>query len=175
VAVALSFLMAATLAGLLLLLPVTFDGVVVIIVLGFLWFGLFFMSYPLQRRFARSLDLRRPGISLVGGILVVPLTKEAVLRFNLDEPHELRFGWCEHVLTSVGSPTKNTRAVWTHATVSQTGRELFLIAEDAIREAQSAGWPESPDASKPATPRVRLWASDLVELVEAIKSLAPAH
>jgi hypothetical protein len=70
VAFALAALLAAALAGLFVLLKVNFGGTVIIIVFGVLWFGLFFLSYPLQRRYARSFDLRRPGIRLAGGVLV---------------------------------------------------------------------------------------------------------
>jgi hypothetical protein len=170
-AVVVSALAASTLVGVPLLLShATFDGAVVITVFGSLWFGLFFLSYPLQRRYARARDSRRPCISLADGILTVPVAKDSAPRFNLDEPHELTFGWCEHVMVSAGGPTGRTRAVWTHATLSQAGRRLFLIAEDSIREARSAGWPKTPDGSTPTTPRVRLWAGDLVALVEALRA-----
>jgi hypothetical protein len=149
---------------------VGFDGFWVVFLFALLWFGLFFLSYPLQRRYARSRDLRRPCISFVEGILTVPPAAESVLNFNLDEPHELRLGWCEQVMTSAGGPTGNTRAVWTHALLSQGGRGLLLIAEDSVREAQSAGWPKTPDASTASTPRVRLWACDLVPLAEAMRA-----
>ena len=54
VAFALAALLAAALAGLFVLLKVNFGGTVIIIVFGVLWFGLFFLSYPLQRRYARG-------------------------------------------------------------------------------------------------------------------------
>jgi hypothetical protein len=169
VAVVVSALTASALVGLLLLLlsPAAFDGAVVIIVFSFLWLGFFFLSYPLQRRYARALDMRRPGISLADGILKVPVTEDSTLHFNLVEPHDLTFGWWEHVSVSAGGPTSRTRAVWTHATLSQNGQQLFLIAEDSIRKAQSTGWPKTPDASTQTMPRVQLWAGDLVALVEA--------
>lgn len=62
VAVILALLLAGTLTGLLMLLS-SLDGAPVVVVFGLFWFGLFFLSYPLQRRYARSRDLRRPGIS----------------------------------------------------------------------------------------------------------------
>ncbi|MGB8506997.1 MAG: hypothetical protein WCD76_01200 [Pyrinomonadaceae bacterium] len=167
-AVVFALLLAFAFSGLLLLL-VNIDGVVIIILFGFILFGLFFLSYPLQRRYARSLDLRRPCVSLAGGILTVPLAEDTVLHFKLDEPHELIYGWWEFVMVSTG-PTSRTRAVWTHATLSQTGQQLYFIAEDSIREAQSAGWPKTPDSSTPTMPRVRLWASDLVALVKAVRA-----
>jgi hypothetical protein len=170
IAAVLAVLSVLALGGLLMWLKVGFDGVWFIFLFGLLWFGLFFLSYPTQRRYARSRDLQRPGITFVDGKLTVPVAQDFILHFNLDEPHELLFGWYEQVMTSAGAPTKNSRAVWTHAMLSQAGRELFLIAEDAVREAQSAGWPKTPDASTPTMPRVQLWASDLVELVEAIRS-----
>lgn len=168
-AVAGSSLIAAASAGSLLLLPVNVDGTVVIIAFGILWFGIFFLSYPLQRRYARSLDLRRPGIGFVKGVLVVHVTNSSTLHFNLSEPHELKFGWWEYVTVSTG-PTGRSRAVWTHATLSQAGRQMFLIAEDSVREAQAAAWPKTPDSSTPVMPRVSLWASDLVALVDAIRA-----
>jgi hypothetical protein len=56
--------LAAALVGLLVLLKVNGNGAVIIFVFGLLWFGFFFLSYPLQRRYARSFDLRRPRIRL---------------------------------------------------------------------------------------------------------------
>lgn len=170
IAALLAVLSAAALGSLLMWLKVDFDGFWFIFLSGFLWFGFFFLSYPLQRRYARSRDLRHPGINFVDGKLTVPVTQDFILHFDLDETHELLFGWYDQVMTSAGGPTTNSRAVWTHAVLMQGGQELFLIAEDAIREAQSAGWPKRPDASTPAMPRVQLWASDLVELVEAARS-----
>ena len=169
IAAMLAVLSVIALGGLLMWLQFDFDGFWFIFLFGFLWFGFFFLSYPTQRRYARSRDLRHPGINFVGGKLTVPLTGDFILHFDLDETHELLFGWYEQVMTSAGGPTKNSRAVWTHAVLSQAGQELFLIAEDAVREAQSAGWPKTPDASTPTMPRVQLWASDLVELVEAVR------
>lgn len=163
---------AAALVGLVTWLEVELDGMWVILLFGLLWFGLFFLSYPLQRRCARSRDLRRPGISLMDGVLFVPVTEDSMLRFKLDEPHELMFGWYEHVMTSAGGATKNSRAVWTHAVLSQAGQGVYLIAEDAVREAQSAGWPKRTVSAAPAMPRVSLWASDLVALLEVIRKRA---
>ena len=170
IAALLSVLSMVALGGLLMWLKVDFDGFWYIFLFGLLWFGLFFLSYPLQRRYARSRDLRRPGINFVNGKLTVPVAQDFILHFNLDETHELLYGWYEQVMTSAGGATSNSRAVWTHAVLSQAGQELFFIAEDSIREAQSAGWPKTPDASTPTMPRVQLWASDLVELVEAMRS-----
>lgn len=170
IAALLSVLSVVALGGLLMWLKFDFDGFWFIFLFGLLWFGLFFLSYPLQRRYARSRDLRRPGISFVDGKLTVPVAHDFILHFNLDETHGLLFGWYEHVMTSTGGPTKSSRAVWTHTVLSQAGQQLFLIAEDSIREAQSAGWPKTPDASTPTMPRVQLWASDLVALVEAVRA-----
>lgn len=170
IAALLAVLSVIALGGLLTWLKVEFDGFWFIFLFGLLWFGFFFLSYPSQRRYARSRDLRRPGINFVNGKLTVPVSQDFILHFNLDETHELLFGWYEHVMTSAGGPTSNSRAVWTHAMLSQAGQELFLIAEDSIREAQSADWPKTLDASTPTMPRVQLWASDLVELVAAIRS-----
>ncbi len=157
-------------AGLLTLTHVEVDGVWIIFLFGLFWFGLFFLSYPLQRRYARSRDLRRPGISLNGGVLSVPLEKNSTLHFNLGEPHELAFGWYEHVMTSVSYQGTHTRGVWTHAMLAQNGQGLYLIAEDSIREAQSAGWPKSTVPATPTMPRVSLWASDLVALVDVLRT-----
>lgn len=170
IAALLSVLSVIALGGLLMWLRVDFDGFWFIFLFGFLWFGFFFLSYPWQRGYARSRDLRRPGINFVNGKLTVPVAQDFILHFDLDETHELLFGWYEQVMTSAGGPTKSSRAVWTHAVLSQAGHELFLIAEDSIREAQSTGWPKTPDASTPTMPRAQLWASDLVELVEAIRA-----
>ncbi len=168
-----ALLLAVALSGLLLLLP-NINGVVVIIAFGTLWFGLFFLSLPRQKIYARSRDVRRqqPGISLTGDALAVPVTKNSTLHFKLGEPHELMYGWCEHVMTSSGGPTSRTRAVWTHAMLSQAGQHLYLIAEDSIREAQVANWPPAKSSEIHEYVTVRLWASDLVTLVEALRARA---
>ncbi|MBC7931373.1 MAG: hypothetical protein H7Z38_12495 [Rubrivivax sp.] len=169
-----SLLLAAALVGLLLVLPVNVDGAVVIIVFGFLWFGLFFLSYPLQRRYARALDLRRPGISLTDGLLTIPLNDDRTLRFKLEEPHELTFGWFEVVTRTPGGPVNYTRGFMTYAILSQAGQQLFLKAEESCREAKAAGWPNSTYSATPAL-SVRLWASDLVALVEAVRAHVRFH
>jgi hypothetical protein len=172
-----SLLLAAALAGLLLLLPVNINGVIVILVFGLLWFGFFFFSLHWQRRYARSLDLRRPGIRLAAGLLTIPVTNDLTLHFKLDEPHELIFGWYEVVIKSTGGPTTNTRGLMTYAILAQAGQQLFLKAEDSVREAKMAGWPNSTSSMTPEH-SVRLWANDLVALVEAITSAptrATAH
>jgi hypothetical protein len=169
----LSFLSAAALAGLLLLRPAATDGTWVVLVFAVLWPGLFFLSLPWQKRYARALDLRRPGARLVGGLLTIPLADDTTICFDLDERHGLIYGWFEAVTKSTGGPTTNTRGLMTYAILSQAGQELFLEAEDSVRQAQSGGW---PNRTSPTTPdrRVRLWAGDLVALVEAVRSHAPA-
>ncbi|HZH30078.1 MAG TPA: hypothetical protein VEY11_04900 [Pyrinomonadaceae bacterium] len=163
-------LLVGALFALLSWLEVEVDGFWIIFLFGLLWFALFFLSYPLQRRYARSRDLRRPGISFIDGRLAVPVAQGSTMHFKLDEPHELVFGWWEHVMTSASYQGAHTRAVWTHARLTQAGQQLFLIAEDAVREAQSAGWPKTPDSSTPTMPCANLWASDLVVLVEAMRA-----
>ena len=168
-AVIVSFLLATALAASLLLVPVNINGAVVIIVFGFLWFSLFFLSLSWQRRSARSLDLRRSGISLVDDSLTIPVSDERTLHFKLDESHELIFGWFEVLIKSTGGPTTNTRAVMTYAILSQAGQQLFLKAEDSVREAQASGWPNATSSVTPAL-NVRLWASDLVVLVDTMRA-----
>ena len=170
---AVSLLTAAALAGLLLLLPYVVAGAWVVLAFGGLLFGLFFLSLPWQKRYARSFDLRRPGAHLAGGLLTVPLSDDNTMRFDLGEPYELTYGWFEVVTRSGGGPTTNTRGFMTYAILSQAGHELFLQAEDSVREAQSAGW---PNRTSPTTPAqcVRLWACDLVTLVEDVRSHAPS-
>ncbi|HEY9285062.1 MAG TPA: hypothetical protein VIP46_16540 [Pyrinomonadaceae bacterium] len=172
-AVALSLLTAAALTGLLLLLTPAIDGAWVVIVFAALLFGLFFLSLPWQRRCARSFDLRRPGARLDGGLLAVPVADDTTMLFDLGEPHELTYGWFEVITRGGGGPTSNTRGLMTYAILSQAGRELFLQAEDSIREAQTVGWPNRTSATTPDR-RVRLWASDLVTLIEAVRLHAPA-
>ncbi|HEX8557503.1 MAG TPA: hypothetical protein VF668_05350 [Pyrinomonadaceae bacterium] len=167
-----TLLAAAALAGLLLLPPGVPDGAWVFIIFAVLWFGLFFLSLPLQRRYTRALDARRPGARLAGGRLSVPLAGGEEFSFDLREPHALTFGWYEVVIKSTGGPTSNTRALMTYAILSQGGRELFLQAEESVSEAQSAGWPHKTSPNTPEL-RVRLWAGDLVTLVEALRSHAP--
>ncbi len=166
-----SLMLASALTGLLLLLPVNVDGAVVIIGFSILWFGLFFLSYPRQRRYARSLDLRRPGIILADCLLTIPVTDARALHFKLDEPHELIFGWFEVVTKSTGGPTSYSRGFMTYAILSQAGQHLFLKAEDSVREAQGAGWPNSTYTVTPNL-SVRLWASDLVVLFESVRERA---
>lgn len=162
-------LSAAALAGLLALLEARRDGTLVVVACGLLWFGLFFLSYPLQRRYARARDLRRPGIRLDDGVLAVPLTDGSKLRFQLDEPHELSYGWWETLVTNVTGPTLHVRVVVTYATLAQAGRRLFLLAEDSNREAKKAGWLRAPSAP-PSRPDLRLWAEDIVALVERMRN-----
>jgi hypothetical protein len=167
-AVFVSLLLAVGLSALLLLLS-SINGAVLVMILGVLWFGFFFFSLPWQKRYARSLDLRRPGVSLMDGLLTIPVTGDLTLRFKLDEPHELMFGWFEVVIKSTGGPTTNTRSLMTYAILSQAGQQLFLKAEDSVGEARMAAWPNSTSSTTPDH-SVRLWASDLVLLIEAIRA-----
>jgi hypothetical protein len=164
-----SALLAAALSGLLVLSSIKVDGTWVVIVFGLLWGSSFFLSVPRQRRCARALDLRRPGICLADGVLAVPLSDDTMVRFILDEPHELKFGWSEAVVTTVAAPTTHTRSVMTYATLSQAGQHLFLKAEESVRAAQIAGWQKSEGLPQSKI-AVRLWANDLVALVEAMRS-----
>lgn len=168
-AVVVSALLAAAFSGLLILSLTGVGGTWVVIMFGLLWGGGFFLSVPWQRRCARALDLRRPGMRLAGGVLAVPLSDDTTLSFMLDEPYELRFGWSEAVTTTVAAPTTHTRTVTVYATLSQAGRHLFLKAEDSARPAQAAGWQKS-EGLPPAETAVRLWADDLVALVEAMRT-----
>lgn len=165
-----SLLLAAACCGLLMLLVRTISGTAVLIVLHFLWWGFFFSSFLWHKRLVRSLDLRRPGIRLVEGILEVPLKGDSTLRFNLDEPNELSFGWCTSQVPTAAAPMMHTRVYLTYATLSQKGTQLFLLAEESVREAQAAGWPES-EKPQPVLPEVRLWANDLVRLIDALRRL----
>jgi hypothetical protein len=167
-AAAVSLLTAAALTGLLLLLPPFLGGAWVVLTFGVILFGLFFLSLPWQKRHARSFDLRRPGARLDGGLLTVPTSDAAAICFDLNAPHELTYGWFEVITPGGGGPTTNTRGLMTYAILSQAGRELFLRAEDSVREAQSAGWPNRTGANTPLR-SVRLWAGDLVTLVEAAR------
>lgn len=167
-----SLLSATALAGLLLLLPIVVNGAWVIFAFGVFWFGLFFLSVPWQRRYARSRDLRRPCARLAGGVLTVPLADGTAFSFDLGGPHELAFGWYEVVMTSSGGPTTNTRGLTTYAVLSQDGRELLLQAEESTREARAVGWPNRTAPTWPER-RARLWAGDLVALVEAVRSHVP--
>ncbi|HEV2861000.1 MAG TPA: hypothetical protein VGX48_08345 [Pyrinomonadaceae bacterium] len=166
---AVSLLTAAALTGLLLLLPPFIDGAWVVFAFAVILFGLFFLSLPWQKSYSRSFDLRRPGARLDGGLLTVAEDDDAAICFDLNAPHELTYGWFEVINRGGGSgPTTNTRGVLTYAILSQAGQELFLQAEDSVREAQSAGWPNRTSANTPRR-SVRLWASDLVTLVEAVR------
>jgi hypothetical protein len=101
---------------------------------------------------------------------VVPVPDGPAMQFKLDEPHELVFGWWEFVVTGGGGPTANTRTVLAHATLAQAGRRVLLKAEDSVRPALAAGWRKTPPNS--AAHAARLWAGDLVVLVEAIRAQA---
>ena len=172
-AVVLSLLTAASLTGLLLLLTSAIDGAWVVILFAALWFGLFFLSLPGQKRYARSFDLRRPSARLDGGLLTVPLTDGSTMSFDLCRPHELNYGWFEVITRGGGGPTTNTRGLMTYAILSQAAQELFMQAEDSVREAQTVGWPNKTSVKTPDR-SVRLWASDLVTLIEAARTYAPA-
>jgi hypothetical protein len=169
VAFVVTLLLSAALVGLLLLLPINIDGGVAIIALSCLWFGLFFFSFPWQKRYARSRDLRQPGISIANGTLTISVRGDLTLHFKLDELDELIFGWYEVITKGSGGPSTNTRALMTYAILSQAGQELFLKAEDSIQEAQASGWPNSTHSVTPDL-SVRLWASDLVILIEAVRA-----
>ena len=171
-AAVLSVLTAAALAGLLLLSLPAIDGAWVVLFFAALLFGLFFLSLPRQKRYVRSLELRRPGARLDGGLLTVPLADDITMLFDLGEPHELTYGWFEVITRGGGGPTTNTRGLMTYAILSQAGQELFLQAEESVREAQAAGWPNRTSVKTPDR-RVRLWAGDLVTLVEAVRSHTP--
>lgn len=164
-----SVLLAAAFCGLLMLSSTEVSGTWVVIVFGLLWGSSFFLSVPRQRRYARALDMRRPGIRLAGGVLAVPMSDDTTLNFMLDEAHELRFGWMEAVVATVAAPTTHTRTVTTYATLSQAGQHLFLKAEDSVRAAQAARWQKS-EGLPPSKIAVRLWANDLVALVEAMRT-----
>lgn len=163
-----SLLLAAAFIGLVLLLSTNGNGALLLLIAFGIWWGGFFFSIPLQKRYSRSFDLGRPGIRLVNDVLTVPVSNDLTLQFKLDEPHELRFGWFEVVMPSTG-PTTNTRAVVTYATLSQAERHVFLVAEESVREAQAAGWSSSARLTQTA-PVVRLWAKDIVALVETIRT-----
>jgi hypothetical protein len=165
----LAALLAAALVRLLLLLKADGAGTAIVIVFGFLWFGLFFLSFPLQRRYARSFDLRRPGIRLADDVLAAPLPDGSTLQFKLDEPHELSYGWWDALVPNVTGPSMHSRVVVTYATLAQAGQQLFLIAEDSIREAWKAGWLRSPHLPQ-SKPDLRLWAEDIVALVETMRT-----
>jgi hypothetical protein len=169
VACGLASLSAAALGGLLISL-IGVEGAAVLTVVGALWFGLFFLSRPLQKRCARSLDSRRPGVALSEGLLAVPASDGSALIIRLGEPYRLTYGWWEYVAKGTGGPASNTRTVLTHATLSQGGVSLFFKAEDSVREAAAAGWPRGAFNEAAGRRHVRLWASDLVSLVEEIRS-----
>lgn len=163
-----SALLAAGLSGLLMLAVNTISGVLLIILFGFFWGCFFFLSYPWQRRFARALDCRRPGISLDGDRLTVPTGPGITMKFNLSEPHQLMFGWFDTQVATIAAPTMHTRAVLTYAVLSQDGQQLLLKAEDSVRDAIAAGWSKSGNVAE-VTPELRLWARDLVALVELVR------
>jgi hypothetical protein len=167
-AIFVSLLPAVGLCALLVLLS-SINGAVLIMMAGMLWFGFFFLSLPWQKRYARLLDLRRPGVSLADGLLTIPVANGLTLEFKLDEPHELMFGWFDVMIKSTGGPTTNTRGLMTYAILSQAGQQLLLKAEESVREAQASGWPNSTNSTAPEH-STRLWAPDLVTLVEAIRA-----
>ena len=93
-------------------------GAVALTVVGALWFGLFFLSRPLQKRCARSLDSRRPGVTLSEETLSAPTSEGTAVVVRLGEPDELTYGWWEYVAKGTGRPTSNTRTALSHATLS---------------------------------------------------------
>ncbi len=127
-----SLLPAGAVSSLLVLSSIITDGVVVIMVFGLVWGAVFFLSFPWQRRYARSLDLRRPGIRLANGVLAVPVTDDLTLQFKLHEPHELRFGWSETIVTNIGGPTTHARAFLTYASLSLERQKAEIVSRSAI-------------------------------------------
>ncbi len=168
VTLVLSALLAAGVSGVLMLAVTRIDGALLIILFAFLWCCFFFFSYPWQRRVARALDCRRPGICLDDNRLTVPTDAGLTMQFNLSRPYELRFGWFDTQVVTVAAPTMHTRGVLTYAVLSQDEQQLFLKAEDSARDAVAAGWSRSNQMT-PVTPALRLWASDLVALTELLR------
>lgn len=168
-AIIFSALLAAALVGLPLFFNANLgDGALVIIIFGVLWFGFFFFSYSLQKKFARRLDLRRPCICLVNDLLTIPVSKTTTLRFKLDEPLGLKFGWFEVVARN--HKGGNTHWFMTYALLSQGEHQVLMDAEYTAREAQAAGWLILTNRDVTPEHHLRLWAGDLVVLVEAIRA-----
>ncbi len=166
----LSALMAAAISWLVSLVLSKLSGTQLIILFTAIWWCVFFLSFSWQRRLARAIDSQRPGIYLKQGLLEVPLTDDRSLRFDLDKPSELRYGWSESAVATVASPTMNTRVRLTYATISQNGQQLFLRADESVSKAKAAGWPKS-ECVESFIPAVRLWANDLVRLIDALRAL----
>ncbi len=101
--------------------------------------------------------------------MTIPVTDVLTLHFKLDEPYELTFGWFDVVTRTSSGLVRYARGFMTHAILSQAGQQLFMKAEESSREAKAAGWPNTTYADTPAL-SVRLWASDLVALVEAVRA-----
>jgi hypothetical protein len=163
-AAVLSALVAAAGCGVVLatqLLPER-AGAVIVLTFGVAWFCGFFTRVPWQRRWSRWLDSRRPGILLANGLMTVPVSANRTLKFHLNEPYALRFGWYAH---------RRHSATW--AIMSQGGEDLLLIAPMiSTRAARTAGWPVAGPSFQRITPSVWLWADDLVGLVEFMRGQA---
>ena len=164
-----ALLLAAGVCALLMWLSKDISGVLLIMLFGVILFGGFFGSIPWQRRYSRSLDGRKPGVSLAIGVVYVPVKKDSTFIFWTGQPIEVAFGWLEFVVGGGGGPTTKTRTVMSWATLSQAGQNVMLYAEDSVKEAQKAGWQKviSPSAG---APMIRLWAADLVEFVEFLRT-----
>jgi hypothetical protein len=85
------------------------NGAVVLTVVGALWFGLFFLSHPLQKRCARSPDSRRPGVTLSEEILSVPTPEGHALTVRLGESYELTYGWWEYLAKGTGASLEHVQ------------------------------------------------------------------
>lgn len=164
-----ALLLAVGVCALLMWLLAKISAVAIILIFGVTWFGVFFASIPLQRRYARALDGRKPGVSLSPGMLTVPVKPGSTLVFWTHQPIEVAFGWLEFISQGGGGPTSQTRTVMSWATLSQAGQHVILQAEDSIKAAQKAGWQKATSPLAGAT-KIRLWECDLVELAEYLKA-----
>ena len=113
-----ALLLAVGVCALLIWRDKNVSGVLIIMVFGIIWFGLFFASIPWQRRSSRALDGRKPGVSLTRGTLSVPVKVGATLVFRTDQPIEVACGWLEFISGGGGEPTGKTRTVMSWATLS---------------------------------------------------------
>lgn len=169
VALGVSALLAAGVAGLLAVLLVPGDGTLVLLGAAILWAGGFFGSVPWQRRLARRLQQRGPCLTLTPAVLQVP-TSPTPLLLQREALAPVEAGWIDTVVRSGGHATRwrETRIV-----VTQDGRSVILWADDSVQAAQQRGWPRlQPPLAEGV--RVRLWAADVVLLGELLATPVPA-
>lgn len=114
------------------------------------------------KRAERALNRRQPGVVLEGSALRIPVGGE-VVTFQLDRPFVAEPGWWRYREAGQG----------VFVILKQDGQSILLLGDDGEGGAQKhqlprqERWPELPDPRE--VRRVWMWASDVMELILALR------